>query len=185
MKKLKFVLIGFILCIVLIVIGIVSFSKNKDVNQTSTDLSETTLRDYVVEKEDITKSTEPVVQRSLDLVNDLGVPTIVYDRIYSELLNSGESGSVHIDSVTFNLDTYVFKYKLTFVDCSDLKVLTLSIDNKAGIPEEMVDKLKTYLDSRELYGNIIIQSYDESTYELTINVNGEEQIIKHWGEYHE
>ena len=46
----------------------------------------------------------------------------------------------------------------------------------------MVSRLKSYLNLRDIYGNIEVIEYDQSTYTLKILVDGEEMSIEHWGQ---
>ena len=186
MRIKKFVIIGLLMIGAIILSLFIIMNKKLRRNQVEVDLSETsnvyTISNSNTEEKD---SIPDPVRASLQVYDEIGLPNILVTQIYKDLLQTNISGDVIINDSTFDKSTYIFNYKMFKKDYSEYKDVHTDIDNKAGIPEEMVGRLKSYLDARELYGDVVIQSYNESTYELTITINGEEQVIKHWGEYNE
>lgn len=169
--------------IVVIVVLLASFGYKKE-STNETTVTEST-DDYVVDPEvnDTSKSSVPdPVRMSLQVYDEVGLPSVLVDRIYQDLLKTDITGDVRITSSNFNMDTYVFKYKGYTKDYSEYKSEKLHIVNTAGISEDMVSRLKSYLNLRDIYGNIEIVEYDQSTYTLKILVDGEEMSIEHWGQ---
>lgn len=182
-KKFVAVLSGTV--IVIVIILLISFGYKKEPDNETTMTTTTTTDDYVVDPEvnDTSKSSVPdPVRMSLQVYDEIGLPSVLVDRIYQDLLKTDITGDVKITSSNFNEDTYVFKYKGYTKDYSEYKSEKLHIINTAGIPEDMVSRLKSYLNLRDIYGNIEITEYDQSTYTLKILVDGEEMLIEHWGQ---
>ena len=184
-KKFIAILSGTVI-VVIIIILLISFGYRKGSdNKTTMTTTTTTTDDYVVDPgvNDTSKSSVPdPVRMSLQVYDEVGLPSILVDRIYQDLLKTDITGDVKITSSNFNMDTYVFKYKDYTKDYSEYKSEKLHIVNTAGISEDMVSRLKSYLNLRDIYGNIEIIEYDQSTYTLKILVDGEEMSIEHWGQ---
>lgn len=169
--------------IIVVVMLFISFGYKKESTNETTVVESTV--DYVVDPSvnDSSKSSVPdPVRMSLQVYDEVGLPSVLVDRIYQDLLKTDITGDVKITSSNFNEDTYVFKYKGYIKDYSEYKSEKLHIINAAGIPEDMVSRLKSYLNLRDIYGNIEITEYDQSTYTLKILVDGEEMLIEHWGQ---
>ena len=183
-KKFVAVLLGTVVVVVIILLISFGYKKEPD-NETTMTTTTTTTDDYVVDPEvnDTSKSSVPdPVRMSLQVYDEVGLPSVLVDRIYQDLLKTDITGDVKITSSNFNKDTYVFKYKGYTKDYSEYKSEKLHITNTAGISEDMVSRLKSYLNLRDIYGNIEITEYDQSTYTLKILVDGEEMSIEHWGQ---
>lgn len=180
-KKFMVILSGAV--IVVIVMLFISFGYKREVpNETTVAES---MDDYVVDPSasDSSKSSVPdPVRMSLQVYDEVGLPNVLVDRIYQDLLKTDITGDVKITSSNFNKDTYVFKYKGYTKDYSEYKSEKLHITNTAGISEDMVSRLKSYLNLRDIYGNVEITEYNQSTYTLKILVDGEEMSIEHWGQ---
>lgn len=186
MRLKKFVIIGSLIFGAIILSLFIITKRKFQRNQIDTDLSETS-NEYIISSGDIEEehSVPDPVRASLQVYDELGLPNILVTQIYKDLLQTDISGDVIINDSTFDKSTYIFNYKMFKKDYSEYKDVHTDIVNKSGIPDEMVERLKVYLNTREIYGDIVIQSYNESAHELTIDVNGEEQVIQHWGEYHQ
>lgn len=183
-KKFVAVLSGTVVVIIILLISF-GYKKEPDNETTMTTTTTTTTDDYVVDPEvnDTSKSSVPdPVRMSLQVYDEVGLPSVLVDRIYQDLLKTDITGDVKITSSNFNKDTYVFKYKGYTKDYSEYKSEKLHITNTAGISEDMVSRLKSYLNLRDIYGNVEITEYDQSTYTLKILVDGEEMSIEHWGQ---
>lgn len=179
----KFIAILSGIVIVVIVILFISFGYKRNITEETSVATSTD--DYVVDQSasDSSKSSVPdPVRMSLQVYDEVGLPSVLVDRIYQDLLKTDITGDVKITSSNFNMDTYVFKYKGYTKDYSEYKSEKLHIVNTAGISEDMVSRLKSYLNLRDIYGNIEVIEYDQSTYTLKILVDGEEMLIEHWGQ---
>lgn len=179
----KFIAILSGIVIVVIVMLFISFGYKRNITEETSVATSTD--DYVVDQSasDSSKSSVPdPVRMSLQVYDEVGLPNVLIDRIYQDLLKTDITGDVKITSSNFNMDTYVFKYKGYTKDYSEYKSEKLHIVNTAGISEDMVSRLKSYLNLRDIYGNIEIIEYDQSTYTLKILVDGEEMSIEHWGQ---
>lgn len=186
-KKFIAILSGTVIAVIIILLISFGYRKGSDNKTTITTTTTTTTDtdDYVVDPEvnDTSKSSVPdPVRMSLQVYNEAGLPSVLVDRIYQDLLKTDITGDVKITSSNFNMDTYVFKYKGYTKDYSEYKSEKLHIVNTAGISGDMVSRLKSYLNLRDIYGNIEIIEYDQSTYTLKILVDGEEMSIEHWGQ---
>lgn len=169
--------------IIVVVMLFISFGHKKESTNETTVVESTD--DYVVDPSvsDSSKSSVPdPVRMSLQVYDEVGLTNVLVDRIYQDLLKTDITGDVKITSSNFDKDTYVFKYKGYTKDYSEYKSEKLHITNTAGISEDMVSRLKSYLNLRDIYGNVEITEYDESTYTLKILVDGEEMSIEHWGQ---
>lgn len=169
--------------VVIVVIILVSFGYKKETSNET--IAVTTTDNYVVDPEvnDSSKSSVPdPVRMSLQVYDEIGLPNVLVDRIYHDLLETDITGDVKITSSNFNKDTYVFRYKGYTKDYSKYKSEELHIINTAGISEDMMSKLKSYLNIRDMYGDVEVVEYDQSTYTLKILINGEEMSIEHWGQ---
>lgn len=179
----KFIAILSGIVIVVIVMLFISFGYKRNITEETSVATSTD--DYVVDQSasDSSKSSVPdPVRMSLQVYDEVGLPSVLVDRIYQDLLKTDITGDVKITSSNFNMDTYVFKYKGYTKDYSEYKSEKLHIVNTAGINEDMVSRLKSYLNLRDIYGNIEVIEYDQSTYTLKILVDGEEMSIEHWGQ---
>lgn len=179
----KFIAILSGIVIVVIVMLFISFGYKRNITEETSVATSTD--DYVVDQSasDSSKSSVPdPVRMSLQVYDEVGLPSVLVDRIYQDLLKTDITGDVKITSSNFNMDTYVFKYKGYTKDYSEYKSEKLHIVNTAGISEDMVSRLKSYLNLRDIYGNIEVIEYDQSTYTLKILVDGEEMSIEHWGQ---
>lgn len=179
----KFIAILSGIVIVVIVMLFISFGYKRNITEETSVATSTD--DYVVDQSasDSSKSSVPdQVRMSLQVYDEVGLPSVLVDRIYQDLLKTDITGDVKITSSNFNMDTYVFKYKGYTKDYSEYKSEKLHIVNTAGISEDMVSRLKSYLNLRDIYGNIEVIEYDQSTYTLKILVDGEEMLIEHWGQ---
>lgn len=179
----KFIAILSGIVIVVIVMLFISFGYKRNITEETSVATSTD--DYVVDQSasDSSKSSVPdPVRMSLQVYDEVGLPSVLVDRIYQDLLKTDITGDVKITSSNFNMDTYVFKYKGYTKDYSEYKSEKLHIVNTAGISEDMVLRLKSYLNLRDIYGNIEVIEYDQSTYTLKILVDGEEMSIEHWGQ---
>lgn len=179
----KFIAILSGIVIVVIVMLFISFGYKRNITEETSIATSTD--DYVVDQSasDSSKSSVPdPVKMSLQVYDEVGLPNVLVDRIYQDLLKTDITGDVKITSSNFNMDTYVFKYKGYTKDYSEYKSEKLHIVNTAGISEDMVSRLKSYLNLRDIYGNVEIAEYDQSTYTLKILVDGEEMLIEHWGQ---
>lgn len=179
----KFIAILSGIVIVVIVMLFISFGYKRNITEETSVATSTD--DYVVDQSasDSGKSSVPdPVRMSLQVYDEVGLPSVLVDRIYQDLLKTDITGDVKITSSNFNMDTYVFKYKGYTKDYSEYKSEKLHIVNTAGISEDMVSRLKSYLNLRDIYGNIEVIEYDQSTYTLKILVDGEEMSIEHWGQ---
>lgn len=169
--------------VIVVIILLVSFGYKKETSNET--IAVTTMDNYVVDPEvnDSSKSSVPdPVRMSLQVYDEIGLPNVLVDRIYHDLLETDITGDVKITSSNFNKDTYVFRYKGYTKDYSEYKSEELHIINTAGISEDMVSKLKSYLNIRDMYGDVEVVEYDQSTYTLKILINGEEMSIEHWGQ---
>lgn len=169
--------------IIVVVMLFISFGYKRESTNETTVVESTD--DYVVDQSvnDSSKSSVPdPVRMSLQVYDEVGLPSVLVDRIYQDLLKTDITGDVKITSSNFNEDTYVFKYKGYTKDYSEYKSEKLDIINTAGIPEDMVSKLKSYLNIRDMYGEVEIVEYDQSTYTLKILIDGKEMSIEHWGQ---
>lgn len=181
-KKFIAILSSAIIVIFVILLSISFGYKKASTNETTVV---TTADDYVIDPEvnDSSKSSVPdPVRMSLQVYDEVGLPSILVDRIYQDLLKTDITGDVKITSSNFNKDTYVFKYKGYTKDYSEYKSEKLNIINTAGISEDIVSKLKSYLNIRDMYGDVEIVEYDQSTYTLKILIDGKEISIEHWGQ---
>ena len=145
----KFIAILSGIVIVAIVMLFISFGYKRNITEETSVATSTD--DYVVDQSasDSSKSSVPdPVRMSLQVYDEVGLPSVLVDRIYQDLL----------------------------------KTEKLHIVNTAGISEDMVSRLKSYLNLRDIYGNVEITEYDQSTYTLKILVDGEEMLIEHWGQ---
>lgn len=182
-KKFIAILSGTVIAIMAIVMLFIPFGYKRNITEETTVVESTD--DYVVDQSasDSSKSSVPdPVRMSLQVYDEVGLPNILVDRIYQDLLKTDITGDVKITSSNFNSDTYVFKYKGYTKDYSEYKSEKLHITNTAGISDDMVSRLKSYLNLRDIYGNIEITEYDQSTYTLKILVDGKEMLIEHWGQ---
>lgn len=169
--------------VIVVIILLVSFGYKKETSNETTVV--TAMDNYVVDPEvnDSSKSSVPdPVRMSLQVYDEIGLPNVLVDRIYQDLLKTDITGDVKITSTNFNEDTYVFKYKGYTKDYSEYRSEKLHIVNTAGISEDMILKLKSYLNIRDMYGDVEVVEYDQSTYTLKILINGEEVSIEHWGQ---
>lgn len=186
MNKKFIAILSSVAIVILVILLSISFGyKKASTDETTVLTTTTTMDDYVVDTEvnDSSKSSVPdPVRMSLQVYDEVGLPNVLVDRIYQDLLKTDITGDVKITSSNFNKDTYVFKYKGYTKDYSEYKSEKLHIINTAGISEDMVSRLKSYLNLRDIYGNVEITEYDQSTYTLKILVDGEEMSIEHWGQ---
>lgn len=169
--------------VIIVIILLLSFGYKKETSNETTIVTATD--NYVVDPEvnDSSKSSVPdPVRMSLQVYDEIGLPSVLVDRIYQDLLKTDITGDVKITSSNFNEDTYVFKYKGYTKDYSEYRSEKLHIVNTAGISEDMVSKLKSYLNIRDMYGDVEIVEYDQSTYTLKILIDGKEMYIEHWGQ---
>lgn len=183
MNKKFIVILSGIVIVVIIIILLVSFGYKKETFNETTVVTATD--NYVVDPEvnDSSKSSVPdPVRMSLQVYDEIGLPSVLVDRIYQDLLKTDITGDVKITHSNFNEDTYVFKYKGYTKDYSEYKSEKLHIVNAAGISEDMVSKLKSYLNIRDMYGDVEIVEYNQSTYILKILIDGKEMSIEHWGQ---
>lgn len=179
-KKFIVILSGIVIVVIILLL---SFGYKKETSNETTIVTATD--NYVVDPEvnDSSKSSVPdPVRMSLQVYDEIGLPSVLVDRIYQDLLKTDITGDVKITYSNFNEDTYVFKYKGYTKDYSEYRSEKLHIVNTASISEDMVSKLKSYLNIRDMYGDIEIVEYDQSTYTLKILINGEEMSIEHWGQ---
>lgn len=177
----KLIVISATITVIVLIMIISLFGHKKETPNETTGFT----NDYTIEStdSDFSKSSVPdPIRMSLQIYDEIGLPSVLVDRIYHDLLETDITGDVKITSSNFNKDTYVFKYKGYTKDYSEYKSEKLDIINTAGIPEDMVSKLKSYLNIRDMYGEVEIVEYDQSTYTLKILIDGKEMSIEHWGQ---
>lgn len=177
----KLIVISAAITVIVIILFISLFGYKKESHNETTDFT----NDYTIESTDSDSSKNSVpdpVRMSLQVYDEIGLPSVLVDKIYHDLLETDITGDVKITSSNFNEDTYVFRYKGYTKDYSEYKSEKLHIVNTAGISEDMVSKLKSYLNIRDMYGDVEIVEYDQSTYTLKILINGKEISIEHWGQ---